>query len=181
MRFVDRDCVAPQLAVELFGALARFQPFDERRTAGKRDIDRARVLIDQMKILRHGAKRQFAAVDALFKRLDNTRLVECFSAQAAQRVEIVLHRLPRADIAAVHQCFARSADCCAKQHWRQFCPLEDGDDAFLRCSFPLAVAAPRRLQDGIQPSQLAVHRGKVHVHARLDQRGRHDAARFPRL
>lgn len=51
MRFVDRDCVAPQLTVELFGALARFQPFDERRTAGKRDIDRARVLIDQMKIL----------------------------------------------------------------------------------------------------------------------------------
>lgn len=80
MRFVDRDCVAPQLAVELFGALARFQPFDERRSAAKRDIDRARVLIDQMKILRHGAKRQFAAVDALFKRLDNTRLVECFSA-----------------------------------------------------------------------------------------------------
>lgn len=33
MRFVDRDCVAPQLAVELFGALARFQPFDERRSA----------------------------------------------------------------------------------------------------------------------------------------------------
>ena len=80
MRFVDRDCVAPQLAVELFGSLARFQPFDERRSAAKRDIDRARVLIDQMKILRHGAKRQFAAVDALFKRLDNTRLVECFSA-----------------------------------------------------------------------------------------------------
>ena len=52
MRFVDRDCVAPQLAVELFGALARFQPFDERRSAAKRDIDRARVLIDQMKILR---------------------------------------------------------------------------------------------------------------------------------
>lgn len=49
MRFVDRDCVAPQLAVELFGALARFQPFDERRSAAKRDIDRARVLIDQMK------------------------------------------------------------------------------------------------------------------------------------
>ena len=80
MRFVDRDCVAPQLAVETLGALARFQPFDERRSAAKRDIDRARVLIDQMKILRHGAKRQFAAVDALFKRLDNTRLVECFSA-----------------------------------------------------------------------------------------------------
>ena len=80
MRFVDRDGVAPQLAVELFGALARFQPFDERRSAAKRDIDRARVLIDQMKILRHGAKQQFAAVDALFKRLDNTRLVECFSA-----------------------------------------------------------------------------------------------------
>lgn len=49
MRFVDRDCVAPQLAVETLGALARFQPFDERRSAAKRDIDRARVLIDQMK------------------------------------------------------------------------------------------------------------------------------------
>ena len=33
MRFVDRDCVAPQLAVETLGALARFQPFDERRSA----------------------------------------------------------------------------------------------------------------------------------------------------
>lgn len=49
MRFVDRDCVAPKLAVELFGALARFQPFDERCPVAKRDIDRARVLIDQMK------------------------------------------------------------------------------------------------------------------------------------
>ena len=181
MRFVDRDCVAPQLAVELFGALARFQPFDERRSAAKRDIDRARVLIDQMKILRHGAKRQFAAVDALFKRLDNTRLVECFSAQRAQFAEIALHGFLHGGVSPVFQRMACCAHRRAEQKRRQFCPLEDGDDAFLRCSFPLAVAAPRRLQDGIQPSQLAVHRGKVHVHARLDQRGRHDAARFPRL
>ena len=181
MRFVDRDCVAPQLAVELFGALARFQPFDERRSAAKRDIDRARVLIDQMKILRHGAKRQFAAVDAILKGFDNAVLVKCFPAQRAQFAEIALHGFLHGGVSPVFQSMACCAYRRAEQKRRQFCPLEDGDDAFLRCSFPLAVAAPRCLQDGIQPSQLAVHRGKVHVHARLDQRGRHDAARFPRL
>ena len=134
-----------------------------------------------MKILRHGAKRQFAAVDALFKRLDNTRLVECFSAQRAQFAEIALHGFLHGGVSPVFQRMACCAHCRAEQKRRQLRPLKDRYDALTCRPLSLAVAAPRRLQDGIQPSQLAVHRGKVHVHARLDQRGRHDAARFPRL
>ena len=134
-----------------------------------------------MKFLRHGAKRQRTAADAILKGFDNAVLVKCFPAQRAQFAEIALHGFLHGGVSPVFQRMACCAHRRAEQKRRQFCPLEDGDDAFLRCSFPLAVAAPRCLQDGIQPSQLAVHRGKVHVHARLDQRGRHDAARFPRL
>ena len=45
----------------------------------------------------------------------------------------------------------------------------------IRAAPAFTVAAPRRLNGGVQPRLLAVNHGKVHVHTRLDQAGRNHA------
>ena len=46
-------------------------------------------------------------------------------------------------------------------------------------SAAFAVAAPRRLQNGIQPGFLPVHDGKIHIHPGLDQGGGYHPAGLP--
>ena len=177
MRLVDSDRIAPQLPVKLPGALARFQLFDERRPAAKRDINRACVFVDQMESLRHGTERHRAALNARLKRFDDAGLVQRFAAQAAQGVKIAAHRLRRAGVPVPCKRFPRRAHRRAEQERRQLGALKNRDDALLRRPLSLAVAAARRLQDGIEPRKLAIDRREVHVHARFDQRGGDHPAR----
>ena len=52
-------------------------------------------------------------------------------------------------------------------------------DAFICASLSFAIAAPRCLQDAVQPGDFAPDRREIHIHARFDQAGGNHAARFP--
>ena len=181
MLVIHRNSAAAQCAVKRLGALPCLQPLHQRRALADGHIDRARIFVDEVKPLCHGAKRQAAAADARFKGFDNAILVKRFPTQCAQFAEIALHGFLCGGISPVFQRMA----CCphrrAEQKRRQLRPLKNRYDALLCWPLSLAVAAPRRLQNGIQSRQLTVDRGKVHIHTRLDEGCRHHTARLALL
>lgn len=93
-------------------------------------------------------------------------------------MKIALHGLLCGRVTPAIQCMARCAHSRAEQKRRKLRPLEDRYDTLICRPLSLPVAAPRRLQNGIQSSQLTVDCRKIHIYTRLNKRCRHHTAWF---
>ena len=139
------------------------------------------ALVDQVKLLCHRPEREFASFKSLRERPDDALLVQRFTVQTPQIMEIPLHRLGRCRITAFLQRVFSGSDSGFEQQRRQLCSLKYCDNAFVCGTLSLAVAASCCLHNRIQSGQLPVYGGEIHVNAGFDQRCGDHAARLALL
>ena len=177
---INLDGILAQFAVKRPAGPPGLQLGDEGLALLQGEIEGDGGGVDQVKLLRHGGKREGTALITAAEGVQDPLLIQGGVAlQGAVKGKIGFDGLRAGRIGKVRQHIAGGIHI-GPDHGRGALAFqtENGDQAFGGRAEPFPVAAARRLQNGIETGFFPPGGRKIHVHACFDQRGGDHPAGF---